>query len=73
MKIIKKKLKIVDMHCTSCAINIDFDLEDLDGVIKAQTNFAKHISEVEFDIEKIKLTEILDQIKKTGYLAQPLD
>lgn len=72
-KIVKQKLKIIDMHCTSCALNIDFDLEDLAGVIKAQTNFAKQTSEVEFDEEKIKLNEILNQIKKTGYIAEPLN
>lgn len=63
-------LKIDGMHCTSCALNIDFDLEDLDGVKKAKTSYAKQESEVEFDEEKIKLPQILEQIQKTGYKAQ---
>ena len=70
-KVVKKKLKIEGMHCTSCAMNIDFDLEDLEGVKKCQTNYAKQESEVEFDEEKIKLQQILEQIKKTGYKAKP--
>lgn len=64
----KIKLKIDGMHCTSCAMNIDFDLEDLG--VNAKTNYAKQESEVEFDEQKISLKQILEQIKKTGYQAQ---
>ncbi len=71
-KIVKKKLKIEGMHCTSCSMNIDFDLEDLEGVKKCQTSYAKQESDVEFDEEKIKLQQILDQVKKTGYRAKAL-
>lgn len=65
----KLKLKIVGMHCTSCAMNIDFDLEELEGVKKVQTSYAKQDTEVEFDEEKITPPKIIDQIKKTGYKA----
>ena len=50
---IKKKFKICDMHCISCAMNIDFDLEDFDGVKSASTSYAKAQCEVEFEEEKI--------------------
>ncbi|MBI2195953.1 MAG: heavy-metal-associated domain-containing protein [Candidatus Levybacteria bacterium] len=69
-KIVKKKFKIDGMHCTSCAMNIDFDLEDLDGVKGARTNYAKQESEVEFDEDKVTPEKILSTIKKTGYKAQ---
>lgn len=70
-KIVIKKLEISGMHCSSCAMNIDFDLEDLEGVKSVKTNYAKQESEVEFDEEKIELKVILEQIKKTGYTASP--
>lgn len=57
------------MHCTSCAMNIDFDLEDIEGVKKAQTSYAKAETEVEFDEEKTKTTDLISSIKKTGYDA----
>jgi len=66
-KIIKKKLKIEGMHCTSCAMNIDFDLEDVR--VKASTNYAKQVTEVEYDEEKITLQKIIEVIKNTGYKA----
>lgn len=68
-KIVKKKLKIGGMHCTSCAMNIDFDLEDLDGVKSAKTSYAKQESEIEFDEEKVDTRKIIETIKKTGYDA----
>ena len=68
-KIVKKKFKIEGMHCTSCAMNIDFALEDL-GVKSANTNYAKQECEVEFDKEKVKIKQIITQIKETGYQAE---
>ncbi|MEO6508693.1 MAG: heavy-metal-associated domain-containing protein [Patescibacteria group bacterium] len=68
----KKLLKIDGMHCTSCAMNIDFDLEDLEGVKMCKTNYAKQLSEVEFDEDKISVEQILEQVKKTGYKAEVL-
>ena len=62
-------LDITGMHCSSCAMNIDFDLEDLNGVKSAKTNFAKSQSEVEFEEDKISEEKIIEQIKKTGYSA----
>lgn len=59
------------MHCTSCAILIDGDLEDLDGVKSSKTNYAKGETEVEFDLEEISEDKILEVIKKSGYTALP--
>jgi copper chaperone CopZ len=61
----KTILKITGMHCTSCAMNIDGELEDL-GVKDVKTNYAKGETEVEYD-EKINLNQIQEVIKKIGY------
>lgn len=67
----KKKLKITGMHCTSCAMNIDGDLEDnVKGVKSAKTNYAKQETEVEFEEEEVKVEQIIAQIKETGYQAE---
>jgi P-type Cu+ transporter len=73
-KSIMKKIKmgIDGMHCSSCAMNIDFDLEDLEGVKSAKTNYAKQVTEIEFDEEKLSEEELANQIKKTGYEASLL-
>ena len=69
----KVKFDVIGMHCSSCAMNIDFDLEDLDGVISSKTSYAKQSCEVEFDEKKINVDGLLDQIKKTGYSAAVLN
>jgi Cu+-exporting ATPase len=64
-------LKITGMHCTSCAMNIDGELEDTGKVKNVRTNYAKAQTEVEFDTVKITEVEIVEIIKKVGYQAQP--
>lgn len=68
--LVKKKFKIDGMHCASCAMNIDFELEDLDGVKSSNTSYAKQENEIEFDENKLNLENIISQIEKTGYKAE---
>ena len=46
---IKKKFTIGGMHCTSCAMNIDGELEDTPGVKEANTSYVKQRTEVLYD------------------------
>lgn len=65
---VTKKTFIIDgMHCTSCAMMIDGELEDLDGVNCAATNYAKCECEVEYDEAKVQDEHIIGAIKKAGY------
>lgn len=66
----KIKLDISGMHCTSCAMNIDGELEDTNGIKNSSTNYAKHLTEIEFDEEKIDEKKINEIIKNTGYTAK---
>lgn len=66
---IKKIFKISGMHCTSCAMNIDGELEDTEGVKESNTNYAKSQTEVEFDEEKINEKKVINIINKVGYKA----
>ena len=59
------------MHCTSCAMSIDGDLEDyVKGIKSAKTSYAKQETEVEFDENEVKVEKIIAQIKETGYQAE---
>lgn len=69
---IKKKFKITGMHCTSCAMNIDGELEDTEGVKGSTTSYAKQETEVEYDEKKVDEKKILNTIKSVGYTASPL-
>ncbi len=61
------KFQISGMHCTSCSLNIDGDLEDQVGVLSASTSYAKSITTVKFDKKKISPKEIIKTIEVLGY------
>lgn len=67
------KFKIIGMHCSSCVLNIDGEIEDAEGVIKASTSFAKQEVQVNFDPEKIDEPKIREIIAKAGYKAEFLE
>lgn len=70
---LKKVLfNIIGMHCTSCAMNIDGELEDTDGVHEAKTNYAKSQTEVSYDPEKINLEKIAKIIEQLDYKTEVL-
>lgn len=69
----KQVLKIEGMHCSSCSISIDMDLEDIDGVKSAKTNYYKNVTEVEFDVDKLSIDKVIESIKNTGYIAIPIE
>ncbi len=68
----KVVFKIVGMDCAACAITIDGELEEKQGVKTAKTNYAKSQTEVEFDPKKVTEIDILEVIKKAGYTAEPV-
>ncbi len=69
----KKKFKIDGMHCTSCALSIDEELEEVSGVQRAKTSYARQISEVDFDERQVNEIVILQAIANAGYKAVATD
>lgn len=65
----KTTLAIEGMHCTSCAMTIDEELEDLTGVKRAKTSYARATSEVEHDPEAVGLEALIAAVRAAGYTA----
>ena len=63
----KDLIKISGMHCTSCALTIDFELEDTEGVHEIKTDYARQHVDVEYDPHVISRAQIHHIIKKLGY------
>ena len=61
----KKTYTVKGMHCSSCALMIESDLEDVG--VKAQCNYAKQTLDVEFDEMKCSEKKIIDIVLKAGY------
>lgn len=66
----KVSFQISGMHCVSCALNIDGELEDTNGIVSANTNYARKQTEVAYDPGKIIPEEMIKIIEKTGYDAK---
>lgn len=64
------KIKLSGLHCTSCVMNIEGELEDTPGVKKARANYAKSEAEITYDESALKLEKILEIISKLGYGAE---
>jgi len=64
----KKTLKIEGMHCTSCAMTIEWKLEDIG--VKAKCNFAKSEVEVFYEEKEVREEQIRQAIESCGYLAR---
>ncbi|MGB9977857.1 heavy metal translocating P-type ATPase [Methanobacterium sp.] len=63
----KAEIKISGMHCASCALNVEKSLKDLEGVEDAQVNIGTEKATVEYDPEKLKVTELENAIENAGY------
>lgn len=61
----KKTYKIAGMHCTSCAMLIEGELEDRGA--RAACNYAKQVVEVEFDPDKLTEDDIKKAVAVAGY------
>lgn len=69
----KAFIKISGMDCASCAMNIDFALEDLKGVEEVKTHYAKAITEVKYDKSKVGTKDFLNAISQLGYEAEVVE
>lgn len=66
------KFQISGMHCSSCSLNIDGELEDQAGVLSASTSYAKSITTVKFDEKKIAVEKLLQTISDLGYEVEQI-
>lgn len=67
-------LGIKGMGCASCVATIENALEEENGVIKAEVNFAASTAEISYDPEKITPSSIRQAIAGVGYSAvEPRD
>lgn len=61
--------KIDGMHCMSCSMNIDGELEETKGVLESHTNYAKSMTHISFDSTIVTIPELKVVIEKLGYTA----
>jgi copper chaperone CopZ len=72
MSTITRRYAVSGMHCGSCAMSIDWELEDMDGVVEARTSFATCVTSVTLDPQRASDDAILAAIARAGFVATPL-
>ena len=72
-KMKKIMIPISGMHCASCAQKIESTLKKLEGIIKANVNFATEKATVEFNENLINENKINNAIEKLGYKVIKVD
>ncbi|MDY0092096.1 MAG: copper ion binding protein [Candidatus Vecturithrix sp.] len=60
-------LKIRGMTCAMCSKTIEQALTDLDGVVLAEVNLGNETAAIEYDPEKVTLTDLEKSVQEAGY------
>ncbi|MDY6776094.1 MAG: heavy metal translocating P-type ATPase [Halobacteria archaeon] len=63
----KANLRIEGMSCANCSQAVAEGISSLDGVDDANINYATDEGTVEYDPEKVTLSEIYDAVERAGY------
>lgn len=63
----EKTLQINGMTCSACANSIEKGLSQIEGVEKANVNFAMERSTIVYDPEKTNVNEFIERVEKLGY------
>lgn len=64
-------LSVSDMHCPSCPKLITLGLKDQKGVTSVAASLENKQVVIDFDPSKIKITDLVANIKESGYTATP--
>ena len=67
MAILKEIYPVLGIECASCVKKIESVLNKTEGVINANVNFASEKLLIEYDDEKISLSDLAIVLKKIGY------
>jgi len=65
--ILKESYPVLGIECASCVKKIESVLNKTEGVTNANVNFASEKLLIEYDDEKISLSDLANILKKIGY------
>lgn len=60
-------LKLDNLHCSSCIMNIEMVLEEMDGISDVSGSYSKSEVKITFNPEKADQKKIVEEIQKLGY------
>jgi len=60
-------LPITGMTCANCVAAVERNLKKLDGVNNALVNLSSERATIEFDPEKLALSDMINRVERAGY------
>ena len=60
-------LKLSGMHCISCSLNIDSELEDIPGILTINTSYPRSETKIMYDEKLVTVDLIKRTIEQLGY------
>lgn len=66
-------LALSGMHCASCANLIERSLKKVPGVKQVSVNFAAEKASIFYNSAEVKISSLLQAVKKAGYKAEEID
>jgi len=63
----RERIKIIGMHCATCALTIEKTSKKLQGVKDVSVSLAAEEAVIEYDPYKISLKDVVREIRKVGY------
>ena len=60
-------LRVSDMDCGDCAASLEHVLARLDGVLSVSANYAAERLRVEFDQDRLTLSQLIGRVRAMGY------
>jgi copper chaperone CopZ len=65
------ELKLSGLHCTSCSLTIDSEIEDIAGVLDVKTSYANQITKITYDPARVDPAQFAKVIQGLGYKVLP--
>ncbi len=64
---LRERVKILGMHCASCAITIERELRKLPGIREVSVSLASNEAVIEYDPSRVTLRDIMKTVRGAGY------
>jgi Cu+-exporting ATPase len=66
------RLETTGLHCQSCSMLVQMELEDVAGVVAARSDFNTGMTEVEYDPAVATVDDLVAAVVRAGYGARAL-
>jgi copper chaperone CopZ len=64
------KLLTTGLHCQSCSMLVQMELEDVAGVVSADSDYRTGMTEIQYDPDQATVDDLIAAVVRAGYGAE---